>query len=243
MLHLLAFNIDDQQLADQSLESWQIRITKRASRLSEVAAETDIAENMDVAIVCFDCIPKADQLTLIAALHGQKVCVVGLKDDRSPMFDLLDADADAVVSQSADASQIACAIWSAHHKFLANLQLNEQLREITAKTERREQIDRAKAGLAQWLHISEVDALGRIRRIARNSRRPMSEICRSLIEAQRLVDAARKLRPSALGSNAKPRTIRMDASAARSPAAPPATKNSVERKAQRTDSPAPPSQR
>ncbi len=232
---MLAFNVDGDQFSDQSLASWQIRIVKRTSRLCEVADDSSVVENVDVAIVRFDCIGQVDQKPLITALHGQGVCVVALKDDRLPTFELLDTEADAVVSQSADSSQIACTIWSAHRLFLTNRELNERLKQITEKMERRQRTDRAKAGLAERLHISESDALGRIRRLSRNARRPMSEICETLIAAQQIIDSARKLKPSTSEAVAQPATTPVVSAADRCAVAP-----SVEANDGHGDSPATP---
>ncbi len=196
MLRMLTFNVEGSHFSDQSLEKWQIQVAKRVSRLNEIVGNATALEKIDVAVVAFDCITQADQEPLIMALHSQAVCVIGVNDDCLPLGPLLDAGADAVVSKRADASQIACAIWSAHRRFLTHRKLKERLSHVTENIERRQRTDRGKAGLAEMLNISESDALGRIRRISRNARRPMSEICETLIAAQQIIESAKRLIPS-----------------------------------------------
>lgn len=208
MLRIVTFNVNSDQISDQSLESCQIHVAKRVSRLCEIVADSSASLDVEVALVAFDCIPQEEQKPLIAVLNGQGVCVIALQDDRLPMGQLLDAGADAVVSKSADSSQIACAVWSAHRRFLSHRELQQQLARATKQSERRLRTDRGKAGLAVMLDISEADALGRIRRIARNARRPMSEICETLIEAQQIIESAKKLKPPAPAfKNARPARV------------------------------------
>ena len=72
-------------------------------------------------------------------------------------------------------------------RFLQHHQLAGEVHQLERKLEERKLIERAKGVIMKTLHISEEEAMRKLQRSARDSRRPMAELARSVVEAQSLI--------------------------------------------------------
>lgn len=75
--------------------------------------------------------------------------------------------------------------WS---KYLEQMQLHGEVVTLNQKLEDRKLIERAKGILMQNLGITEPEAMKRLQKQARDSRRPMAHLAKSVIEAHELMD-------------------------------------------------------
>ncbi len=78
-----------------------------------------------------------------------------------------------------------CVAWK---RFLEKQTLMDEVTLLEKKLEDRKLVERAKGLIMESLGLSESDAMRRLQKQARDSRRPMAELARSLIEAQELLD-------------------------------------------------------
>ena len=72
-------------------------------------------------------------------------------------------------------------------RFVQHHHLSHEVRQLERKLEERKLIERAKGLIMKTLHIDEEEAMRRLQRSARDSRRPMVELARSVLDAQNLI--------------------------------------------------------
>jgi len=126
----------------------------------------------------------------IAHCKGRRIAVVALTDGKRPAHGVLQhSGVDGVVSVDATDDDLACALWSAHQHVTARGRISEELESLRTETAQRRVVDHAKSIIAERSNISEADALRKLRREARNRRRPMHELATVVVDAQNILIA------------------------------------------------------
>lgn len=127
--------------------------------------------------------------SLIQSWSQRGVCLVVIDSAEIPLATSpgLPDGVDGFVLRGSRAADLACAIWSAHGAYRKRLELSRQLAELELKFRERKLVDQGKAILAEFLGVSELEAMRHLRREARNRRRTMSQMAQTLIDARDII--------------------------------------------------------
>ena len=129
--------------------------------------------SVEVQIVILELMEKDNerQAEILDYCRQRGVAVVGVADESlTDLSQYVDGDLHDLVSgiipANAQASEIACAVWSAHGQSSTRQRLREELESLRQKSERNDTINRAVTITAQRAELSEADVLRRLRREA-----------------------------------------------------------------------------
>jgi len=181
---------DNGQL-DSLLARHGIDVVDRLTAMRQIQRPRASGE-VDVILIDRQFLDQAATEMLIERWRSNPTAIVVFGDPESPPSrESLQRGADAVVSLAAGADAVACAIWSAYYQVVRRHQLASELKTLQAKTQQRTVVDRAKSIIAERSGISESAALRKLRKEARDRRRPMHELAQVVIEAHAIMSAGR----------------------------------------------------
>jgi response regulator NasT len=121
------------------------------------------------------------------AARAMPVVVMGDSCGESEKQVALQLGAYACVADTASAEVLSAAVAVAWDRFSAYRQLQAQVIDLEAKLRERKLIERAKGLLMQRLNIAEPEAMRRLQKQARDSRRPMAALAQAIIDEQQAV--------------------------------------------------------
>ena len=87
----------------------------------------------------------------------------------------------------AEADDLRTTIRIAWSRFLAQRKLTSEVTQLERKLEDRKLIEKAKGLMMSKLNLSEPDAMKRLQKQARDTRRPMADIARSILDAEQVM--------------------------------------------------------
>jgi hypothetical protein len=125
--------------------------------------------------------------------------------------DWMSVGADAMACCDSPPAMIALAILTAYNAGAVRKTCAGRIRDLESKLEQTRMLNHAKSLIARQLGVSEHEALQRLRKEARNQRRPMADLARIVIEANRIIaggvgaplNGASKVRISASHANGR----------------------------------------
>jgi AmiR/NasT family two-component response regulator len=119
--------------------------------------------------------------------------------------DWISLGADSVACCDLPPAMVALALFTAYNAGSVRISCAGRVRDLEMKLEETRLLNHAKSLIARQLSISEHEALQRLRKESRNQRRPMADLARIVIEANRIISgngAAEALTPSRSGRSA-----------------------------------------
>jgi len=87
----------------------------------------------------------------------------------------------------ADAEELRITIRVAWGRYMEQRELRDEVGALERKLEERKLIERAKGVVMQKLGLSEPEAMKRLQKQARDMRRPMAELARSILDAEQML--------------------------------------------------------
>lgn len=87
----------------------------------------------------------------------------------------------------ADAEELRITIRVAWGRYQEQCELRDEVGTLERKLEERKLVERAKGVLMQKLNLSEPEAMKRLQKQARDTRRPMAELARSILDAEQML--------------------------------------------------------
>lgn len=87
----------------------------------------------------------------------------------------------------ADAEELRITIRVAWGRYLEQRELRDEVGALERKLEERKLIERAKGVLMEKLNLSEPEAMKRLQKQARDTRRPMADLARSILDAEQML--------------------------------------------------------
>ena len=101
--------------------------------------------------------------------------------------DWMSAGADSVACCDLPPAMVALAVFTAYNAGSVRSSCAGRVRDLETKLEQTRLLNHAKSLIARQLNISEHEALQRLRKESRNQRRPMADLARIVIEANRII--------------------------------------------------------
>jgi AmiR/NasT family two-component response regulator len=101
--------------------------------------------------------------------------------------DWISAGADSVACCDLPPAMVALALFTAYNAGSVRSSCAGRVRDLETKLEQTRLLNHAKSLIARQLSISEHEALQRLRKESRNQRRPMADLARIVIEANRII--------------------------------------------------------
>lgn len=180
--HLLAANLSRQ------LSELGFRVVGPAAN-GKVAIELAERDRPDLALLDL-CMPEMDGIQaarLLYQKHRIPVVVLTAHSDDSFVNAAQDAGVFGYMLKPTEGERLRVAIRIAWGRYCDQCKLSGEVDKLERKLEERKIIERAKGLLMQKLNLSEPEAMKRLQKQARDNRRPMAELARSIIEAEQMM--------------------------------------------------------
>jgi hypothetical protein len=177
-----------------SLAAYSIDITAQTSGPQFLAAPND---GCAVAIVSCQEHQDSNVTALLRnVIDGAKARGLGIvlivKDQVDTALPWLTAGVDSLACCTQSVPNLAVAILTAHNTAVMRKALNARAEDAERKLEQSRVIQHAKSIIAQKTGIKENEALQRLRKESRNQRRPMWELAKIVIEADKIIASSLK---------------------------------------------------
>ncbi len=156
------------------------------------AIELARAEAPDMALMDIR-MPVMDGLAASRVLFeelGIPVVILSAFSDEEYLHKSLHAGAFGYLLKPVNVEELRLTLVIAWGRFLQHHHLAGEVHQLERKLEERKLIERAKGVIMKTLQISEEEAMRKLQRSARDSRRPMAELARSVVDAQSLMGDA-----------------------------------------------------
>ncbi|MCC6682262.1 MAG: response regulator [Phycisphaeraceae bacterium] len=180
--HLLAANLSRQ------LGELGFRVVGPVAN-GRAALELAERDRPDLALLDL-CMPEMDGIEAARVLyekHHVPVVVLTAHSDDSYVNSAQNAGVFGYLLKPTEGDRLRVAIRIAWGRYQDQQKLSGDVDKLERKLEERKIIERAKGLLMQKLQLSEPDAMKRLQKQARDNRRPMAELARSIIEAEQMM--------------------------------------------------------
>jgi response regulator NasT len=179
------------QSLDADLRSLDIEVVGPANN-GRVALQLAHDHRPDMALLDLR-MPEIDGLEVartLAADLGIPAIVISAYSDRECVDAATDSGVFAYLLKPVSLESLRVTMQVAWRRHLDKAALGDEVSLLHRRLEERKVVERAKGLIMERLGLSESDAMRRLQKQARDSRRPMIDLARSVIEAQDLLDNA-----------------------------------------------------
>jgi len=135
--------------------------------------------------------PEMDGLEAARVLQEElhlPIVIISAYSDREYVDSASDGGVFAYMLKPISLESLRVTIQVAWRRHLDQAALNHEVTDLNRRLEERKIVERAKGLIMERLGMSESDAMRRLQKQARDSRRPMVDLAKSVIEAQELLD-------------------------------------------------------